>query len=57
MWTVKVVSLGVVAICVSLELIGWLLRRLRPERTINEVLFFPSEIACMEHIFTPSLPR
>lgn len=57
MWTVKVVGLGVVALSLSLELIGWLLRRLRPGRTLNEVLFFPSEMACVEHIFTPSSPQ
>ncbi|XP_041790088.1 mitochondrial cardiolipin hydrolase [Chelmon rostratus] len=57
MWTVKVLGLGVVALSLSLELIGRLLRRLRPERTLNEVLFFPSEIACVEHIFTPSSPH
>ncbi|KAM9363668.1 mitochondrial cardiolipin hydrolase [Symphorus nematophorus] len=55
MWTVKVVGVGVVALSLSLELIGWLLRRLRPVKTLNEVLFFPSEVACVEHIFTPSL--
>ncbi|TKS68033.1 Mitochondrial cardiolipin hydrolase [Collichthys lucidus] len=51
MWTVKVVGLGVVAFS-SLELIVWLLRRLRPERPRNEVLFFPSELACVEHLYT-----
>ncbi|XP_044044917.1 mitochondrial cardiolipin hydrolase [Siniperca chuatsi] len=57
MWTVKVVGLGVVALSLGLELFGWLLRRLRPAgRTLNEVLFFPSEMACVEHIFTPSSP-
>ncbi|XP_051239850.1 mitochondrial cardiolipin hydrolase [Dicentrarchus labrax] len=57
MWTVKVVGLGVVALSISVELLGWLLRRLRPGRILNEVLFFPSEMACVEHIFTPSLPH
>lgn len=58
MWTVKVVGLGVAAVSLGLELLGWLLRRLRPagRRTLNEVLFFPSEIACVERIFTPSSP-
>ncbi|KAM7394109.1 hypothetical protein PAMP_020929 [Pampus punctatissimus] len=54
MWTVKVVGLGVVALSLSAELLGWLLRRLRPGRSLNEVLFFPSEVACVEDIFTPS---
>ncbi|XP_040893113.1 mitochondrial cardiolipin hydrolase [Toxotes jaculatrix] len=56
MWTVKVVGLGVVAVSLSLELLVWLLRRLRPGKTLNEVLFFPSEMACVEHLFTPSSP-
>ncbi|XP_029288981.1 mitochondrial cardiolipin hydrolase isoform X2 [Cottoperca gobio] len=54
MWTVKVVGLGVLALSLSVELLGWLVRRLRSGRTLNEVLFFPSEMACVEHIFTPS---
>lgn len=57
MWTVKVVSLGVVGLSLSVELLSWLLRRLRTGRTLNEVLFFPSEMACVEHIFTPSSPQ
>ncbi|XP_022622614.1 mitochondrial cardiolipin hydrolase isoform X1 [Seriola dumerili] len=55
MWTVKVVGLGVVAL--SLELLAWFLRRRRPERTLNEVLFFPSEMTCVEHFFRPSSPH
>ncbi|XP_049427045.1 mitochondrial cardiolipin hydrolase [Epinephelus fuscoguttatus] len=57
MWTVKVVGLGAVALSLSVELLCWLVRRLRPGRTLNEVLFFPSEMACVEHIFSPSLPQ
>nr|XP_046267185.1 mitochondrial cardiolipin hydrolase isoform X4 [Scatophagus argus] len=57
MWTVKVVGLGVVALSLSLELVGWLLRRFRPGRILNEVLFFPSKMACVEHIFAPSSPH
>ncbi|XP_031727916.1 mitochondrial cardiolipin hydrolase isoform X1 [Anarrhichthys ocellatus] len=56
MWTVKVLGLGVVALSLGVELLVRLLRRLRPLRTLNEVLFFPSEVACVEHVFT-SLPR
>lgn len=52
MWTVKEVGLGVVAVSLSVELIVLLVRRLRPRRTLNEVLFFPTETACVEHIFT-----
>lgn len=56
MWTMKELGLGVVALSLGLELIGWLFR-LRPGRTLNEVLFFPTEVACVEHIFTPSSPQ
>ncbi|XP_047434950.1 mitochondrial cardiolipin hydrolase isoform X2 [Mugil cephalus] len=54
MWTVKVVSLGVLALSLSLELLYRLLCRLKPSKTLNEVLFFPSEVACVEHIFSPT---
>ncbi|XP_059195423.1 mitochondrial cardiolipin hydrolase [Centropristis striata] len=57
MWTVKVVGLGVVVLSLSVELLSRLLRRLWPGKPLNEVLFFPSEIACVEHIFPPSLPH
>ncbi|XP_068178757.1 mitochondrial cardiolipin hydrolase [Antennarius striatus] len=57
MWTVKTVGLGVVVLSLSAELIAWLLCRLKPARNLNEVLFFPSETSCLEHIFTPSSPR
>ncbi|XP_051940656.1 mitochondrial cardiolipin hydrolase [Hippocampus zosterae] len=57
MWTVKVVGLGVVAFSLSVELLWRLLRRLKPPATLNEVLFFPSEVACMEHIFSPASPN
>ncbi|XP_053184996.1 mitochondrial cardiolipin hydrolase [Scomber japonicus] len=56
MWTVKVIGMGLVALSLSVELLSRLLRRLRPERSLNEVLFFPSEMACVEHIFTQSSP-
>ncbi|XP_077427053.1 mitochondrial cardiolipin hydrolase isoform X1 [Vanacampus margaritifer] len=57
MWTVKVVGLGVVALSLSVELLWRLVRRLKPPTTLNEVLFFPSEVACMEHIFSPASPN
>lgn len=57
MRTFKVVGLGVLAISLSVELTGWLLRRLRRGRTLNEVVFFPSEVACVEHMFTPPSPQ
>ncbi|XP_041642190.1 mitochondrial cardiolipin hydrolase [Cheilinus undulatus] len=55
-WTVKAIGLGVVAFSLSLELFAWLGRRLRPVRSCNEVLFFPSELACVERIFNPTSP-
>lgn len=57
MWTVKVLGVGVVAFALGLEMIIRLVRRLRPGRTLNAVLFFPSEVACVEHIFNPASPR
>ncbi|XP_071395237.1 mitochondrial cardiolipin hydrolase [Centroberyx affinis] len=54
LWTVKAVGLGAVALSLSVELLGWLLRRLRPRRPLKQVIFFPSEVACVEHIFTPT---
>ncbi|XP_034394751.1 mitochondrial cardiolipin hydrolase [Cyclopterus lumpus] len=57
MWTAKVLGLAVVALPLGVELLLLLLRRLRPARTLNEVLFFPSELACVEHIFTSLSPR
>ncbi|XP_056265805.1 mitochondrial cardiolipin hydrolase isoform X2 [Pseudoliparis swirei] len=56
MWTVKVLGLAAVALPLGVELLGLLLRRLRPAKTLNEVLFFPSELACVEHIFTSLSP-
>ncbi|XP_069023647.1 mitochondrial cardiolipin hydrolase [Embiotoca jacksoni] len=57
MLTVKMVGLGLVAVSLSLELLSWLFTRLRSGRTLNEVLFFPSEVTCLEHIFTPASSR
>ncbi|XP_076026390.1 mitochondrial cardiolipin hydrolase [Genypterus blacodes] len=54
-WTVKVLGLGVVALSLSVEVLTWLRRRLRPEEALTEALFFPSQVACVEHIFTPFL--
>uniref|UniRef100_A0A673CZW8 Mitochondrial cardiolipin hydrolase n=1 Tax=Sphaeramia orbicularis TaxID=375764 RepID=A0A673CZW8_9TELE len=55
MWTMKVVGLALVAIPLSVELLGWFLHHRRTKKPLSEVLFFPSELACLEHIFTPSL--
>ncbi|KAM9856966.1 mitochondrial cardiolipin hydrolase [Aulostomus maculatus] len=55
-WAVKAVGLGVAAISVSVELLCWLLRRLG-SGTRNEVLFFPSDVVCVQHIFSPTSPH
>ncbi|KAM4603388.1 mitochondrial cardiolipin hydrolase [Polymixia lowei] len=52
-WTVKVVGRAA-ALSLSVELLVWLFRRLRRKKTLQEVLFFPTEVACVEHIFTPT---
>lgn len=52
MWTLKVVGLGAVAVSLSVELLVRLFSHLRAKRTINKVLFFPSEVACVEHLFS-----
>ncbi|XP_061686339.1 mitochondrial cardiolipin hydrolase [Syngnathoides biaculeatus] len=57
MWTAKVVGLGAVAFSLSVELLWRLLRHLRPPIILNEVLFFPSEVVCTQHIFSPAPPH
>ncbi|XP_007551691.1 mitochondrial cardiolipin hydrolase [Poecilia latipinna] len=52
MWSVKVVGLGVMALSLSLELLGWVFGRCRRRRTLNKVLFFPSKVSCVEHLFS-----
>ncbi|RVE76328.1 hypothetical protein OJAV_G00008240 [Oryzias javanicus] len=52
MWTLKVVGLGAVAVSLSVELLVRLLGHFRAKRTTNKVLFFPSEVACVEHLFS-----
>ncbi|XP_064180094.1 mitochondrial cardiolipin hydrolase isoform X1 [Anguilla rostrata] len=59
--TVKVVGLGALAVTLSVEWLGWLRRRLRRWRRgrqgpLKEVLFFPTAITCVEHLYTPD-PR
>ncbi|XP_061839753.1 mitochondrial cardiolipin hydrolase isoform X1 [Nerophis lumbriciformis] len=58
MWTVSVLSLGAaVAVSLSVELLCRFLHRSKRSRTLNEVLFFPSKVACMEHVFSPASPH
>ncbi|KAL6110162.1 pld6 [Pungitius sinensis] len=52
LWTAKVLGLGAVALSLAVELLVRLRRRLGPSGTLNEVLFFPSEVACVEHLFS-----
>ncbi|XP_004065734.1 mitochondrial cardiolipin hydrolase [Oryzias latipes] len=52
MWTLKVVGLGAVAVSLSVELLR-LFIHFRAKRAINKVLFFPSEVTCVEHFFSP----
>nr|XP_061791958.1 mitochondrial cardiolipin hydrolase-like [Nerophis lumbriciformis] len=54
MWTVKVFGLGAIAFTLSVELLWRLLRHLKPRKTLNEVLFFPSKVACVERFFSPA---
>ncbi|XP_020794139.1 mitochondrial cardiolipin hydrolase isoform X2 [Boleophthalmus pectinirostris] len=56
MWTVKVIGFSVLAASVSVELLNWLRRRYKARKTLNEVIFFPSELGCVEHLLRPSLP-
>uniref|UniRef100_A0A3B4BII6 Mitochondrial cardiolipin hydrolase n=1 Tax=Periophthalmus magnuspinnatus TaxID=409849 RepID=A0A3B4BII6_9GOBI len=56
MWTVKVVGVSVLAVSVTVELLNWLRRRYKKRKPLNEVLFFPSEVACVEHLLSPSAP-
>ncbi|XP_030636151.1 mitochondrial cardiolipin hydrolase [Chanos chanos] len=54
----KLVGLGALAVTLGVECLDWLARRLWPGRgshgPLNEVLFFPSPPACVEHLFTPA---
>ncbi|XP_010871119.2 mitochondrial cardiolipin hydrolase [Esox lucius] len=59
--TVKILGLGAVALTLSVEWLGWLLRRIWPHGLRNrgplkEVFFFPTEVACTEHVFHPDSP-
>lgn len=56
MWSVRAIGYSIVAVSVSVELLGRLLRRYRAGKFLNEVIFFPSEFACVESLFNPSMP-
>ncbi|KAJ8264024.1 hypothetical protein GJAV_G00144210 [Gymnothorax javanicus] len=55
--TVKMVGLGAVALTLSVEWLDWLIRRLWSRYCrrgpLNEVLFFPTAVTCVEHLFNP----
>ncbi|XP_058863159.1 mitochondrial cardiolipin hydrolase isoform X2 [Acipenser ruthenus] len=53
--TFKLLGIGVVAATLSLEGISWLLRCLRDGRgrPVKEVLFFPTTVTCINHLFLP----
>ncbi|XP_061766230.1 mitochondrial cardiolipin hydrolase isoform X3 [Nerophis ophidion] len=58
MWTVSALSLGAaVALSLSAELLCRYLHRSKRPRTLNEVIFFPSKVACVEHVFSPASPQ
>ncbi|KAL1005795.1 hypothetical protein UPYG_G00064090 [Umbra pygmaea] len=59
--TVKMVCVGAVALTLSVEWFSWLFRRIWPNGLpgrgpLKEVLFFPTEVACIEHVFNPDSP-
>ncbi|KAL6481733.1 hypothetical protein MHYP_G00098130 [Metynnis hypsauchen] len=56
----KMLGLGAVALTLGVEWLDWLARRLwlrrGPQGPLKEVLFFPSPITCVEHLYSPSRP-
>ncbi|KAJ8001730.1 hypothetical protein DPEC_G00172480 [Dallia pectoralis] len=56
--TLKVIGLGAVVLTLSVEWLVWLYRRVCPtglgnRGPLKEVFFFPTEVACTEHVFNP----
>ena len=54
-WTVKALGLGAGALALSVEVLAWFFRRFRSKGFLKEVIFFPTEVACVEHVFKPTL--
>ncbi|XP_076847944.1 mitochondrial cardiolipin hydrolase [Brachyhypopomus gauderio] len=56
----KVVGVGAVAVTLGVECLDWLARRLSlrrdPRGALNEVLFFPSPLTCVERLYAPVGP-
>ena len=55
MWTLRALGLGAVALALGVEVLGWFFRRFRSKGFLKEVIFFPTEVACVDHVFTPTL--
>ncbi|MBN3318125.1 PLD6 hydrolase, partial [Atractosteus spatula] len=54
--SVKLLGIGILVAILSLEGLNWLYFRLRQRcsgRPLKEVLFFPTTVACIEHLFQP----
>ncbi|XP_059902970.1 mitochondrial cardiolipin hydrolase isoform X1 [Gadus macrocephalus] len=54
-WTLKALGLGAVGLTLSVEVLGWFFRRFGSKGFLKEVIFFPTEFACVEHVFEPTL--
>ncbi|KAK0135225.1 Mitochondrial cardiolipin hydrolase [Merluccius polli] len=54
-WAVRA-GLGVVVFTLSLEVLVWVCRRSRSRSkgVLKEVIFFPTNAACVEHVFMPA---
>ncbi|XP_066518104.1 mitochondrial cardiolipin hydrolase isoform X2 [Hoplias malabaricus] len=54
----KRLGLGALALTLGVEWLDWMLRRLwfrrDPKGPLKEVLFFPSSITCVEHLYCPN---
>ena len=54
-WTLKALGLGAVGLTLSVAVLGWFFRRFGSKGFLKEVIFFPTEFACVEHVFEPTL--
>ncbi|KAK7929964.1 hypothetical protein WMY93_006359 [Mugilogobius chulae] len=52
MW--KAVGLSLLAFSFTVEVLSWVRRRNKAKKILNEVIFFPSEMGCVEHLLGPS---
>uniref|UniRef100_A0A8C9V3G8 Mitochondrial cardiolipin hydrolase n=1 Tax=Scleropages formosus TaxID=113540 RepID=A0A8C9V3G8_SCLFO len=51
--TAKILGLGAVTLLLSARYLHWLFRRWRSRVPLKEVLFFPTSVTCVEHLFAP----